>query len=696
VAAKRRLVVIGNGMAGARSVEEILARGGGEMFEIAMFGDEPFGNYNRIMLSAVLEGSTDAAAILLNPLQWYDEHAIRLRAGVRAQRIFRYARRVIGSDESQEPYDKLIIATGSHPFIPPLNGLTLPDGSVKPGIFGFRSLDDCQRIAAYAAGKRRAVVVGGGLLGLECARALVKFDVEVHIIHHATHLMNQQIDPPAGAILKALIEKMGIHVHLGAETRAIIGEERVTGLGFGDDQSMDCEMVVFAAGTRPNYEIARSCGLAVECAIVVDDQMRSVDDPHIYAVGECVQHGGRTYGLVAPLWEQAKVLADHITGRDPKAAYHGSRIATRLKVAGVELASMGTIEPGEERDEVVQFIEPRKGTYKKVLIRDGHVLGAILLGDISKAAYLLHAFDANTPLPEERVNLLFDIGAPPRQMTLEQIPMDALICNCNGVNMGALVNCVKAGRASAQAVMEATRAGTACGSCESMVREIVDWAGGGDAPRAPSTLPGSDGEHELQRKYSTALQALAFYKHQMLDHLNSAMRAFIARQEMMFVGTADRHGHAHTSFRAGPANFVKVLDERTIAYPEYRGNGVMSSLGNVAENPHVGLMFIDFTGDRIGLHVNGNARIVENEEFLQFLSGHPAREAVPGDPVLADLINSNPGSAERWVIVSVSDAFIHCSKHVPLMRKVDREIQWGTDDVRAKGGDYFGAASGQK
>jgi len=188
VASKRKLVVIGNGMAGARSVEEILARGGGEMFDIAMFGDEPFGNYKRIMLSAVLEGTTDAAAILINPLQWYDEHGIRLHASIRADRIFRYARTVVGSDGSQEPYDKLIIATGSHPFIPPLDGLLLRDGSLKPGIFGFRNLADCQRIAEYAAGKRRAVVIGGGLLGLECARALVKFGVEVHIVHHSTHL----------------------------------------------------------------------------------------------------------------------------------------------------------------------------------------------------------------------------------------------------------------------------------------------------------------------------------------------------------------------------------------------------------------------------------------------------------------------------------------------------------------------------
>jgi nitrite reductase (NADH) large subunit len=480
-------------MAGARTVEEIFARGGDEMFDIAIFGDEPSGNYNRIMLFAVLEGTTDPEAILINPLRWYDEHGIGLHAGVRAERIFRYARSVIGSDGIQEPYDKLIIATGSHPFIPPLDGLMVPDGILKPGIFGFRTLTDCRQIAAYAAGKRCVAVVGGGLLGLECARALLKFDVEVHIFHHAVHLMNLQIDPPAGAILKAQIEKMGINVHLGADVRTIVGEEHVAGLAFADGQTMDCEMVVFATGTRPNYEIGRSCGLTIERAIVVDDQMRSVDDPNIYAVGECIQHGGRTYGLVAPLWEQAKVLADHITGRDPKAAYHGSRIATKLKVAGIELASMGAIEPGGERDEVVQFSEPRKGTYKKVLIRDGHLLGAILLGDISKAAYLLHTFDSNTPLPEERVNLLFDIGAPPKQVTFEQIPPDTQICNCNGVSKGAIIACTQSGKRTPKAVMEATRAGMGCGSCKTMVAEIIEWACEGqleDDPSAHYYVPG--------------------------------------------------------------------------------------------------------------------------------------------------------------------------------------------------------------
>jgi uncharacterized protein len=209
-------------------------------------------------------------------------------------------------------------------------------------------------------------------------------------------------------------------------------------------------------------------------------------------------------------------------------------------------------------------------------------------------------------------------------------------------------------------------------------------------------LPGSEGEHELQSKYGKSFQALAFYKHRVLDHLNSAMREFIVRQEMMFVGTADRHGNADSSFRGGHPNFVKVLDERTLAYPEFRGNGVMSSMGNISENPHVGLMFIDFAQDRIGLHVNGSARIVEHDEFVRLMEGHSAAGAVLGDTVLANLIGKDPGNLERWVVVSVDEAYMHCSKHIPLMKKIEREVQWGTDDARAKGGDYFGADTARK
>ncbi len=691
----RNLVVIGNGMSGARAVEEILARGGAEKFNIAMFGAEPSGNYNRIMLSAVLDGSQQDAQIELNPLAWYERNAIRLHAGVRATRIFRFARRVIGADGSEEPYDNLIIATGSRSFIPPLPGLTVSDGAMKPGIFGFRSLEDCHRMAEYATGKRRAAVIGGGLLGLECAHGLQHFGLEVHVIHRSPHLMNQQLDSGAGAILKASIEAMGMQVHLGADTRAIIGEERVSGLEFKDGTTLECDLVVFATGIKPNAELASQAGLTVERAIVVDNQMRTLDDPRIYAVGECIQHRGQTYGLVAPIWEQVKVLADHITGANSKAAYHGSKVATRLKVAGVELASMGLIEPREEQDEVVQFAEPRRGTYKKLVIRDGKLVGAILLGDNGKAANLLHAFESNATLPPERVNLLFDVGGAPKRVTLDQIPLEAQICNCEAISKGAILECIKSGRRTIEAVQEATRAGLACGSCDSMVREIVDWAcgahNGSSSGETEKELPGSEGEHELQAKYGKSLQALAFYKHRVLEHLNSEMREFIARQEMMFVGTADSHGNADASFRAGHANFVKVLDEHTLAYPEFRGNGVMSSMGNIAENPHVGLMFIDFGKDRIGLHVNGSARILEHAEFVHFIEERAAADAILGDAMLTKLIGKDPGNLERWVIVSVEEAFMHCSKHIPLMQKADLQLEWGTDDARAKGGDYFKA-----
>jgi nitrite reductase (NADH) large subunit len=298
--------------------------------------------------------------------------------------------------------------------------------------------------------------------------------------------MSQQLDRPAGGILKKTLEELGIQVHLRKDTRAVLGEHHVTGLEFGDGQTLDCDLVVIAAGIKPNSELAARAGLTVERGIVVDNQLRSPDDPHVYALGECVQHRGQVYGLVAPIWEQAKVLADHITGRDPGAAYLGSKISTRLKVMGVEVASMGITEPTEEGDEVVQFTEPKKGTYKKLIIRNGRLLGSILLGDISKAPYLTQAFDRNTPLPEERLSLLFDIGAPKGSVTIDEMPADMQVCNCNGVTKGAISGCVTAGKRTLKTVMEATRAGMGCGACKALVSDVVAWACGGAAEIDPS------------------------------------------------------------------------------------------------------------------------------------------------------------------------------------------------------------------
>jgi len=484
---RQQLVVIGNGMAGARAVENVLARGGGDQFEITMFGDEPYGNYNRILLSNVLIGSQDPADVFLNPLSWYKDNKIRLYAGARVNLINRFAKTVRVAETGMiVPYDKLLIATGSRAFLPPISGLILPDGSLKPGAFGFRTIDDCHAIIKRARASRRAAVIGGGLLGLEAARGLVAHGCEVHIVHLAAHLMEQQLDATGGAMLKAAIQNMGIHVHLEKATQGVLGDDGVTALAFKDGTSLDCDLLVISAGIKPNVELGVRCGLTVERAIVVDDHLRAVDDMSVYAVGECAQHRGRVYGLVAPLWEQAKVFADHITGAKPSAAYHGSKLATKLKVMGVELACMGITEAKDERDEIIQFSEPKRGTYKKLIVRDGRLVGGILMGDISKAAFLMQAFDRDSPLPDERLSLLFDLGTPSQKVTLDEMPVDSQICNCNGVSKAAIAACVAGGARTPKSVMEKTRAGMGCGSCKGLVTDLVAWLCGGEAEEDPS------------------------------------------------------------------------------------------------------------------------------------------------------------------------------------------------------------------
>ena len=480
--AKQHLVVVGNGMAGARAVEDVLALGGAEQFDITMFGDEPYGNYNRILLSNILSGVQDASEIFINPLAWYQENHITLHAGARVTEIDRASHKVLAANGVKVGYDKLLIATGSRAFIPPVQGARLANGEMRPGVFGFRSIDDCNGIMATAKRSRKAAVIGGGLLGLEAARGLMNHGCEVHVIHLGKHLMDAQLDATGGAILRSTMEKMGVHIHLEKATTEVLGGDGpVTGLAFKDGSTLDCDMVVISAGIRPNAEIGHSAGLTVERAIVVDNHMRSVDDMNIYVVGECAQHRGRVYGLVAPLWEQARVFAEHITKHNIDSVYNGSKLATKLKVMGVELASMGITEPADERDEVIQFTEAKRGTYKKLIVREGRLVGGILMGDISKAAYLMQAFDRDSPLPDERLGLLFDIGTPSQKVTLDEMTPDTQICNCNGVTKGAIGACVAGGKRSAKAVMAATRAGMGCGSCKALVGEVVDWFCGGQA-----------------------------------------------------------------------------------------------------------------------------------------------------------------------------------------------------------------------
>ncbi len=468
-----RLVVVGNGMAGGRFVEDVVARAPG-LFDVTVVGEEPCGSYNRVLLSGVLAGTHDPRSILMRDEAWYAVNGVRLVSGNRAARVDREARVVVLDDGTACAYDTLVLATGSAPFVPPIGGLAAADGSPKRGVFVFRTLADCERIASWARASRRAVVLGGGLLGLEAARGLSNLGPEVHVVHLGAHLMDTQLDACAGSMLETALRRLGLHLHLGKATTALRGDASVTGLAFEDGSSLDCDMVVISAGIRPNVALAREAGLAVKRGIVVGDDLASIDDGAICAVGECAEHRGRVYGLVAPAWEQAAALADRLTGRAPQASYAGSNLSTKLKVMGVDLAVMGE-KNGSGDDEVVTYAEPRRGVYKKLVVRDGRLAGAILLGDGESAPAVVQAFDRGTPLPHARAEILFP-GAgdrPPAAEEISELPDDARICHCNGVSKGALVAAMGRGCLTVEALGRATRAGTGCGSCKPQLARLL-------------------------------------------------------------------------------------------------------------------------------------------------------------------------------------------------------------------------------
>lgn len=467
---RERLVVIGNGMAGARLVEDILAIDR-QRFDIVMFGDEPYGNYNRILLSNVLNGSQDAKEIFLNPLTWYDENGVTLHAGKRVTKIDR-DRKIVAADGIEEPYDILVFATGSRAFVPPIPGTSLH------GVFVFRTIDDCRNIAEYAKNCQNAVVIGGGLLGLEAAKGLMTHNVSVTVVEMAPWLMSVQLDESGGKVLGETIAKMGITAKTGAVTKELVGHTHVSAVKFADGSEVPADIVVISAGIRPNAELGKECGITVDRAIVVDDQLRT-SDPSIFGVGECVQHNGMIYGLVAPLWEQTRVLAKVLTGADPDAGYRGSKIATKLKVMGVELASMGRIGDVKPTDEVVQFAEPARQVYWKAVIRDGKVNAACLLGDLGPADDLMEMFQKGTPAPDRRLELFFTAASEKKDSSLADLPESHQVCDCNGVSKGTVCDAIRAGHCTVPAVGKITRAGTGCGSCKKLVKGLIEAVAGG-------------------------------------------------------------------------------------------------------------------------------------------------------------------------------------------------------------------------
>jgi NAD(P)H-nitrite reductase large subunit len=472
-ATREALVVVGTGMAGAKLVEEVHRRAP-DRFAIRMFGAEPHGTYNRILLSTVLGGFQDPKQLWLNPLDWYEQRGVQVHAGVKAEVIDRKRQFVVGAGgKVKEPYDRLVMATGSRPFVPPM------EGTRQQGVFVFRTLDDCGAISAHAQECDRAVVIGGGLLGLEAARGLLAHGLEVTVVEVAPHLMVQQLDAAAGELLKRKLEAMGLRILLNTITTHLLGDGRVTGLRFKDGSTLETEMVVISCGIRPNVDEARAAGLTVDKAIVVDDQLRS-SDPTIYAVGECAQHRGKLYGLVDPLYEQARVLADVVSGAQPDARYTGSRLATTLKVMGIDLTSMGEVNAVGPDSEVISHSDPAQGTYRKLVLRDNKLVGAVLLGVGDPGGKLLRLFKEGQPLSEPAFELLTGVSARDALLDagagadLLSLPDDTQICNCNAVCKGRIVADIAAGKCTISALGECNRAGTGCGTCQPLLGQLID------------------------------------------------------------------------------------------------------------------------------------------------------------------------------------------------------------------------------
>ena len=491
-APKERLVVVGNGMSGARFVEEMVALGGQDSYDIAVIGDEDCGNYNRILLSGVLSGTHRAADIFINPTEWYAANGVALHAGVPVIGIDRKGKMAYGAGGLLLPYDKLVIATGSVPFVPPMDGLITDEGAYKKGAFVFRTLKDCRQIIAYAAaGAQKAAVIGGGLLGLEAASGLMNRGMTVNVIHLMGWLMDQQLDITSADLLLRRLTGSGVRFHLEKQTDAVLGDDCVSGLQFRDGSVLDCDLALIAAGIRPNVDLARMAGLHVRRGILVNDSLACRNDRDIYAIGECAEHRGRIYGLVAPIWEQARILAERLAGRNSEAAYTGSRVATKLKVMDVDLAVAGDKDPQGEDDEVVTYVEPSRQVYKKVIVRDGKVKGAILLGDGPGVPRILQAFNREEILPDNRAELLFPLadGAGPAPASIAELPDTARICDCNGVTKGRIMAAAAAVDAPSLAeVCAATRAGSGCGSCRPQVQAALDAMRGGPPEAAGASV----------------------------------------------------------------------------------------------------------------------------------------------------------------------------------------------------------------
>ncbi|MEP6874370.1 MAG: FAD-dependent oxidoreductase, partial [Burkholderiales bacterium] len=482
---KMKLVLVGNGMAGVRTLEELL-KIAPDLYDITVFGAEPHPNYNRILLSPVLAGEQTLDEIVLNPISWYAENGITLHLGKKVIDIDRRNRIVKADDGTEAEYDRLLMCTGSNPFILPVPGKELE------GVIAYRDIHDTNTMIEAATKYKHAVVIGGGLLGLEAANGLMLRGMRVTVVHVMPWLMERQLDDVSGKLLQKSLEDRGLSFLIGAQTQALIGDKdgRVMAVQFKDGNEIPADLVVMAAGIRPNTALAEKIGLHCNRGIVVDDTMQTVTDPRIYSVGECAVHRGVCYGLVAPLFEQGKVCATHLAhfgiGR-----YQGSLTSTKLKVTGIDLFSAGNFMGGDGCEEIVMS-DPYGGVYKKLVIKDDRLVGACMYGDTVDGSWYFKLLREGRKVSDIRDKLMFgesnigDTGHEGHSKAAAMADSDE-VCGCNGVTKGTICKAIKEkGLFTLEEVKKHTKASASCGSCTGLVEQLLMFTAGGDYSKAPT------------------------------------------------------------------------------------------------------------------------------------------------------------------------------------------------------------------
>ena len=493
--ARERLVVVGNGMAAMRTVEELLARAPAR-YDITVIGAEPHPNYNRIMLSSVLAGEKTVDDIVINPYAWYDENGVTLLTGNPATAIDTAAKTVtIG--ETPLPYDKLLLATGSKPLAPPIPGLGLP------GVRAFRDIADVDAMVEASQSHRRAVVIGGGLLGLEAAWGLKRRGMSVAVVHLMATLMERQLDATAGELLQRDLDARGIAFFTNGQTEEILGADKAEGVRLADGREVPADLVVLAIGIRPNIDLARAAGLDINLGLLVGDDMRT-SDPHIYAVGECIEHNGQVFGLVAPIWEQAKVCGARLAG-DDAAVYLPPPVFTSLKITGVDVFSAGALAAADESDDEITLHDAKRGVYKKVVLRGDRVVGSVLYGQVADGQWYVRLMREKADISAFRDQLVFGRAAaeavgtgPEPRIDIAAMPDAEQVCDCNGVSKGRICEAIVAKKLTTlDAVRAHTKASASCGMCTPKVAAIIEHLGGAlaynpDPPICKCTEHGHD------------------------------------------------------------------------------------------------------------------------------------------------------------------------------------------------------------